>query len=404
MNTENMERLQIPWLFLGPTGSGKLTQARKWIEAAHGISLKLPLESRTFTVGDGYEARVLASPYHFEIDIPNLSMQDKQIIGELLTTFFSSGDVFSSLRSGNRKLVILRRAHSLSLPAAIRVRAILQQYILPPEGGGMIWITAREMSGSLAILEDAFVRYRVPRMSFDTWSKHPEIPTSLQTREAWDRCNGRPERVQEILKFFPDGCIPVWPRRIQDFYNEMMEILIRDALAPKTPSLDIVSWIRGRIYQALSLCQNGPDIIDSYASALQYHAHLLEPQLYWKAVRSLTSAEPHTSYRTPLSLEAALLNLYEVIRANKTACIEKPSAITKAPHAATVATAATAATVATAATATTATTPTNEVRFDMGTSSINSAESSVVVTAAAAASNTKSGRRRAAPRKKKVGE
>ena len=377
-----MERLQIPWLILGPTGSGKLTQARKWIEAAHGVNLKLPLESRTFSVGDGYEARVLASPYHFEIDIPNLSMQDKQIIGELLTTFFSSGDVFSSLRSGNRKLVILRRAHSLSLPAAIRVRSILQQYVLPPDAGGMIWVTAREMSGSLAILEDAFVRYRVPRISLDSWISNPAIPTILQTHEAWDRCNGRPERVQEMIKFFPDGRIPAWPRRVQDFYNEMMEILIREALAPKKPNLAVVEWIRGRIYQALSLCQNGPDIIDSYAAAIQHHAKLLEPQLFWKAMSSLTLAEPHTSYRTPLSLEAALLNLFDVVCANKTLSLEKPSSIAKAHG---------------------AVSPTNEVRFDMGASPVVSTTETIAV-AVGTTSNTKSGRRRAAPRKKKVWE
>jgi hypothetical protein len=377
-----MERLQIPWLFIGPSGSGKLTKARKYIETAHGISLKLPLEVRTFTVGDGYEARVLASPYHFEIDIPNLSMQDKQIIGELLTTFFASGDVFSSLRSGNRKLVILRRAHSLSLPAAIRVRAILQQYILPPDAGGMIWMTAREMSGSLAMLEDAFVHYRVPRMSYDEWTHAPEIPAILKSTEAWDRCNGRTERVKEILKFFPDGHIPAWPRRVQDFYNEMMEILIHAALSNKPPTLDIIYWIRGRIYQALSLCQNGPDIIDSYAAAIQYHAKLLEPQLFWKAIASLILAEPHTSYRTPLSLEAGLLKLFEVIRANKTASIEKPVPITKATYA-------TSSTI-------------NEVRFDMGaSSSINSVETIAVATGTT--TNTKSGRRRAAPRKKKTG-
>jgi hypothetical protein len=246
----------------------------------------------------------------------------------------------------------------------------------------MIWITAREMSGSLAILEDAFVRYRVPRISLESWSTNPTIPSILQTHEAWDRCNGRLERVQEIIKFFPDGRIPAWPRRIQDFYNEMMEILVREALAPKTPTLEIISWIRGRIYQALSLCQNAPDIIDSYAAAIQYHAKLLEPSLFWKAMRSLTIAEPHTSYRTPLALEAALLNLFEVVRANKTISVEKPKAIAKAYA---------------------AVSPTNEVRFDMGTSpGIGTPET--IAVAVGTTSNTKSGRRRAAPRKKKVGE
>ena len=311
-----MEKLSIPWMFIGPSGSGKLSMARKWIEEAHNVKLVLPLESRVFQIGDGYEARVLASPYHFEIDIPNLSMQDKQIIGDLLTTFFSSRDVLSSLRSSTRKLVILRRAHALSLPAAIRVRSILQQYVMPPDVNGMLWITGREVSGPLSILEDAFVRYRVPRIKLDVWNTHNAIPEVYRTQIAWDKCEGRVERIQEIAKFFPDGNIPAWPRRIQDYYDDMIEILIQQAKQKKGSNLDIILWIRGRIYQALSLCQTGPDIIDSCASALLRQNASLEPSVFWKAFTSLTLVEPHTSYRTPLSLEYGVLQLYETIRAN----------------------------------------------------------------------------------------
>jgi hypothetical protein len=310
-----MERLSIPWMFIGPTGSGKLTKARSLLEDAHGCKISLPLESRNFTVGDDYEARVLASPYHFEIDIPNLSMQDKQIIGELLTKFFSSTDVLSSLKNNTRKLVILRRAHSLSLPAAIRVRAIIQQYVLPPDAAGMLWITAREMTGPLAILEEAFVRYRVPRMPYTEWSAL-DLPAGLKSMVAWDRCIGRPERAQEILTFFPSGTIPTWPRRIQDYYDEMIQMLVTQAISRKAPNLSVVLWIRGRVYQALSLCQTGPEIIDSCAAAIIRNASMLEPDVFFKAMTSLTVAEPHTSYRTPLSLEAGLLNLYETIRNN----------------------------------------------------------------------------------------
>jgi hypothetical protein len=309
-----MNRLNIPWIFVGPSGSGKLRQARAWIEEAHQTTLTLPLEARTFHVGDGYEARVLTSPYHFEIDIPSLSMQDKQIIGELLTTFFSSRDVLTSLRTSVRKLVILRRAHSLSLPAAIRVRAILEQFVMPPDVTGMIWITAREMTGPLALLEDTFVRYRIPRMPLETWSSRPDIPPMFQTKEAWDKCEGRPERIAEILRFFPDGKIPSWPRRIQDFYDEWMEIIIRRAKVDAPPNMDIVLWIRGRIYQALSLCQAAPDIIDSCAAAIARQHTLLETQVFWKVMNSLATVEPHTSYRTPLSLESGVLNIYETIR------------------------------------------------------------------------------------------
>ena len=321
-----MDKLNVPWLFIGPSGSGKLTHARKWIEEAHGVKISLPLESRTFSVGDGYEARVLASPYHFEIDIPNLSMQDKQIIGELLTTFFSSKDVLNSLRTSTRKLVILRRAHSLSLPAAIRVRAIIQQYILPPEAAGMLWITAREMTGPLALLEDAFVKYSIPRISYTDWSSsYEELPPPLRTETAWDRCNGRIERAREVLRFFPTGELD-WPRRVQDFYDEMVEFMIRHAQSGKAPNLNTILWIRGCVYQGLSLCQTGPEIVDCCAAAIQRKRTMLEAHVFWKAIDSLSYAEPHTSYRTPLSLESAFLNLYETIRVHTTE--EKRSSIT----------------------------------------------------------------------------
>ena len=342
-----MKRLDIPFLFLGPAGAGKTRTLRRFLEEDSKATLTYPLEQRIFTVGDGYEARVLTSPYHFEIDIPNLSMQDKQIIGDLLTSFFSSGDVLNSLRSSNRKLVVLRRAHSLSLAAAIRVRAILHQYVLPPDAAGMLWMTAREMTGPLSILEDAFIRYPVPRMSLTDWKTN--VPPEFATQMAWDKCEGRPERIQDILQYLPN--VPKtseeWPRRIQDFYDEMIITLIQNSRSGRSPNLLIVQWVRGIVYQCLSFCQTGPEIIDSCAAALQRlflpsaygqgslgaEAPLglrssgaeapLEPHVFWLAMKSLTRAEPHTSYRTPLSLESALLFLYETIRTESTTLTEK---------------------------------------------------------------------------------
>lgn len=352
-----MKRLDIPFLFLGPAGAGKTRTLRRFLEEDSKATLTYPLEQRIFTVGDGYEARVLTSPYHFEIDIPNLSMQDKQIIGDLLTSFFSSGDVLNSLRSSNRKLVVLRRAHSLSLAAAIRVRAILHQYVLPPDSAGMLWMTAREMTGPLSILEDAFIRYPVPRMSLTDWKTN--VPPEFATHMAWDKCEGRPERIQDILQYLPN--VPKtseeWPRRIQDFYDEMIVTLIQNSRSGRSPNLLIIQWIRGIVYQCLSFCQTGPEIIDSCAAALQrlflpgpLQGPLmdevplglrpsvgepplglrpsgdevpLEPHVFWLAMKSLTKAEPHTSYRTPLSLESALLFLYETIRTESTTLTEK---------------------------------------------------------------------------------
>ena len=305
-----MKRLDIPFLFIGPAGSGKTKELRRLIEEENNGKITYPLETRTFTVGDSYEARVFTSPYHFEIDIPNLSMQDKQIIGDLLTSFFSSGDVLNSLRASSRKLVVLRRAHSLSLAAAIRVRAILQQFVLPPEAAGMLWMTAREMTGPLALLDDAFVRYRMPRMSYNTWAT--TVPSPFMSQVAYEKCEGRPERIEEIQKYF-SAEPSQWPRRIQDFYDEMIALLIQNARSGRKPDLKVVQWLRSIVYQALSFCQTGPEIIDSCAAAIQRQHMLLEPHVFWLAMKSLTMAEPHTSYRTPLSLESAVLFLFETV-------------------------------------------------------------------------------------------
>lgn len=311
-----MNRLAVPWLCVGPSGSGKTRQLRRWIEEAHGTTLTYPLEVRTFSVGDGYEARVFASPYHFEIDIPNLSMQDKQIIGDLLTMFLSSRDVLSSLHATTRKLVILRRAHCLSLPAAIRVRAILQQYVQPSHAPGMIWMTAREVTGPLALLEETFVRCRVPRISLEAWKSHTDIPPSYQTEEAWDKLEGRPERAVKMAAHFPTP-LALWPRRIQNYYDEMIAEMMLGARHYGTtvePNMDAVQWIRGRVYEALSFCQTGPEILDACAAAVTRLSDTLHPTVFWEIMEVLSNSEPHTSYRTPLALEWAMLNMFEVMR------------------------------------------------------------------------------------------
>lgn len=310
-----MDKLACPWMFLGPSGSGKLSTARKWIEEANGVQLILPLEVRTFTIGDGYEAKVLASPYHFEIDIPNLSMQDKQIIGDLLAMFLSSRDVLSSLRTSARKLVILRRAHSLSLPAAIRVRAVLQQYVLPAQAAGMIWITAREVTGPLSLFDDIFVPVRIPRMSLPTWKD--TVPPLFQTDDIWSQLEGRPERATMMMQYFSKKTQDTLklPRRIQDFYDELAIQLIAGAKKYPKADMSVIQWLRARVYDCLSFCQTGPEIIDSCAASISRNVDKLNnPELFWKCMKCLTDSEPHTSYRTPLSLEWAFLRVFEEMR------------------------------------------------------------------------------------------
>lgn len=299
--------ITVPWFLIGPAGSGKLRQARSWIEAAY--KTPLTFETRTFTVADDYTVYVTASPHHFEIDIPTLSMQDKQIMGELLTTFFNAGDVLNSMKLGGRKLVILRRAHALSLPAAIRVRAILQQYVLPANGTGMIWITAREVSGPLAILEDVFLRKRIPRMPYSTWTS--TVDSRFHTEEAYEALEGRTERATKMVTYG----ITSFPRRISDYYDELIQAMLEAGKKPST--LHTIKWIRARVYDVLAFCQNGPEIIDSMAAALARNAKRMDPVQCWEGMKRLSESEPHTSYRTPLALESAFLEVYDVLTSSK---------------------------------------------------------------------------------------
>ena len=151
-------------------------------------------------------------------------------------------------------------------------------------------------------------------MPLKLWRELPDVPPPLLTAEAWEKLEGRPERIRDVLTFFPDGRIPAWPRRVQDFYDEFVGMILTQAMSGEAPTLRVVAWIRGRVYQALSMCQTGPDIIDSCAAAVQRAAHRLEAGTFWKVMTALTTAEPHTSYRTPLSLEAGMLTLYETVR------------------------------------------------------------------------------------------
>jgi hypothetical protein len=174
----------------------------------------------------------------------------------------------------------------------------------------MIWITAREMSGSLSIIEDAFVQVRIPRISFSTWCS--KVDPFYQTLEAYDRLEGRLERVKKMTE---SGCT-VFPRRISDYYDELIDAIIKGA-ATKKEAISIVLWIRARIYDVLAFCQNGPEIIDSIAAALSRKAHLLEPAQFWQGMTVLANSEPHTSYRIPLALEYALLEMFEALRTSK---------------------------------------------------------------------------------------
>jgi hypothetical protein len=177
-------------------------------------------------------------------------------------------------------------------------------------------MTTREITGPLALLDDAFVRYRVPRISLTEWISNSKVPEKYKTEEAWNKLEGRIERASTISTFFADPSIQTfhWPRRIQDYYDEMVLQMLRGSRRKCEPNINVVEWIRARVYEALSFCQTGPEIIDQCASAITRNCNEMEPDTFWNVMKVLSESEPHTSYRTPLSLEWAFFNMFEEMR------------------------------------------------------------------------------------------
>ena len=327
--------MEFPWLFVGPAGVGKTTCARQKLASILGVPLEdvYPKDIRLFKVADDYECRVYCSPYHFEIDIPDMSMQDKQILVEVLSMLFSAGDVFSGLKTNKRKLVILRRAHCLSLAAAVRLRWILETWICPADGTGMIWLCAREITGSLAVVEDIFVRARVPILDKEQWTNawsHNEKIANL-----YETLDGRMDRAKALEKWGAT-CLEmdIYPRITANCYEDLVIEIIRGCIGAalqkiESPPLALAVWIRERVYDILGLCQTGTEFLDGYSAAIEsaFRKSYCSFDMFRSVIFVLASSEPNTSYRNPISLEKILLDI--AISLWKTAALESDETLAK---------------------------------------------------------------------------
>ena len=327
--------MEFPWLFVGPAGSGKTTCARQKLASILGVSLEdvYPKDIRLFKVADDYECRVYCSPYHFEIDIPDMSMQDKQILVEVLSMLFSAGDVFSGLKTNKRKLVILRRAHCLSLAAAVRLRWILETWVCPVGGTGMIWMCAREITGSLAVVEDIFVRTRVPCLTKEQWSE--KWCHNSKIANLYEQFDARLDRAC-ALERWGATCLEkdTYPCVISNCYESLLiEILrgcIRAALEKiEAPPLSLAIWLRERVYDLLGLCQTGTEFLDGYSAAIEsaFQKSCCSFAMFRSVILVLANSEPNTSYRNPISLEKILLDI--AIALWKTAAQESEETLRK---------------------------------------------------------------------------
>jgi hypothetical protein len=271
-----MATAEYPVLWVGPAGAGKLTAARAALGVAAGKEPRL----RTLEIGD-YTARYWEFPSHMEIDIMDLSMMDKQILPELLNQLMSTRDV----KCAGRKIMIVRRIHALSPPAAARFRAVLEELVWSAGATAMIWCTARVMNGVVAGLCDGFVYRRVPA-----------------TRD-------RPDREAAA-----GGVVPVGVPTIQTYVAEVLRQMVI-ARAEGPPCLGVAEWIRGRVYDLLGLMITGGDLVASlvWATVRLAAAGGIQDEQALAVLGVLARSRWFPSYRTPIMLEMILTEVYEAL-------------------------------------------------------------------------------------------
>lgn len=272
-----------PILWVGPAGSGKLTAAR----AALGVSSNIEPRLQILEVGD-YSARYWEFPTHMEVDIMDLSMMDKQILPELLNQLLSTRDVTGS----GRKMMILRRIHGLSPPAATRLRVCLEELVWSPGAPAMIWCTARTVNSAVAGVLDGFVYRRVPG------PLEPRLKTELKA------------------KFLPSTDMEV--ASVQSYITETLWQMVV-ALDEGPPTLAAAAWIRSRIYDLLGLMITGSDLVAGLAWAtVRLAASGTLSSARAKAVLSVLARSRWVpSYRTPLILELIVVAVYNALGQTK---------------------------------------------------------------------------------------
>jgi hypothetical protein len=235
-------------------------------------------------IGD-YAARYWEFPTHMEVDIADLSMMDKQILPELLMQLLSTRDV----SAGRRKLMILRRIHGLSPPAAVRLRAALEDLVWSPGAPAMIWCTTRSVNSVVLTLMDGFVYRRIP------------APPSSEER---------PDRKDLLIKV---GLMKQ-PPTIASYISEMLRQIVL-ALREGPPTLAAVPWIRERVYDLLGLMITGADLVSgiAWATVRLAASGSLSTHQAMATLRVLAKSRWIPSYRTPLMLEMILISVYEAI-------------------------------------------------------------------------------------------
>jgi len=281
----------FPVLWLGPAGSGKLKKARAEI----GCTGTTQPHLRLLEIGD-YSARYWEWPTHMEMDVSDLSMMDKQILPEVLNQLLATRDVGRA--SGGRKLMLLRRVHMLSPPAAVRLRVCLEELVWDPGATATIWMTARVANAVVLSLMDGFVLRRC----------------CATAKEAHNRLLSASASVVPDLGL--PGSLTAGPpvKPIYDYLAEMLRQMVV-ALSLGPPTLKSAAWIRARIYELLGLMVTGNDLVAGlvWATVRLAAAGGMSSAAAKAVLDVLARARWVPSYRTPIMYELIVTEVYVAI-------------------------------------------------------------------------------------------
>ncbi len=186
--------------------------------------------------------------------------------------------------------MILRRIHGLSPPAAVRLRACLEELVWSPGAPAMIWCTTRSVNSVVLTLMDGFVYRRI-------------AAPSAQTED-------RPDRTDLLTKV---GLLKQ-PPTIASYISEMLRQIVL-ALREGPPTLAAVPWIRARVYDLLGLMITGSDLVSglTWATVRLAASGSLSTKQAISVLQVLAKSRWIPSYRTPLMLEMIMISVYEAV-------------------------------------------------------------------------------------------
>jgi hypothetical protein len=270
----DIRKSTLPILWLGIGGTGKLAAVRRHAGVPEKDLAGFGFEVKELQMHDDYKARIIIAPTHIEIDITDFSMQEKQILPELLLRLTQHADVSQNF-SGKQRLLIIRRAHAMSLSTAMRIRSTLEQFCMGSNTTTCVWLTAREMNPAIAFLEDLFVKVQCPK-----------IPSSLS-------------------------------HPMLTYMKNIVGAIIHEMQANNKPDIELVFWVRNCVYALLGLNLSTLESIELLFQSITdaYLKGALPENKYIICIRCIGSLAGSASYRTPLLLESVLLDISQIILA-----------------------------------------------------------------------------------------